>query len=101
MGCFHLVVMGWLLFRVSGMEHFEEYVRGMLELSWGTRLHVVYYAVLALAVATHLTSWDAFTSARRFFLSRPLPLQACVYAGLILAYSAATLGAPAFIYFQF
>ena len=101
LGCFHLVVFGWLLFRVTSMDNFLEYVDGLLAASGGTRLHPAYYAVLGLGVVTHLLSWDRAAGLRQRFQAQPLPVQAGLYAILLLAFCGATLEAPSFIYFQF
>jgi hypothetical protein len=99
--CFHLVVFGWLLFRVENMGDFAVYARGLLELDGGTRLAPLYYAVLALGVALHLwpSRWYARLQAR--FLAQPVVVQAAAYAAGLLVFLSATVGAPAFIYFQF
>ena len=83
------------------MENFLEYGRGLVAFSGGTRLHLSFYAVLALGSITHVVSWDRVAPLRAWFTALPLPLQAAVYAGLLLALCGATIGAPAFIYFQF
>jgi D-alanyl-lipoteichoic acid acyltransferase DltB (MBOAT superfamily) len=101
LGCFHLVVFGWLLFRVTSMENFIEYLEGLLAASGGTRLHPAYYAILGLGVVTHLLSWERAAGLRQRFQAQPVPVQAGFYAILLLAFCGATLGAPSFIYFQF
>ena len=100
-GCFHLVVFGWLLFRVTSMENFVDYGLGLLQFSGGTRLNLSFYAVLTLAAVAHCLDWNRFEVWRSRFFALPLPLQAVVFGGLILGFCGATLGAPSFIYFQF
>jgi alginate O-acetyltransferase complex protein AlgI len=99
--CFHLVLGGWLLFRVTGMENLTQYLHGLTEFTTGTRLHPGYYAILFLGLATHFlpVDWASRLGAR--FEVMPTFVRAGVYAGLILAFCGVTLESPSFIYFQF
>jgi alginate O-acetyltransferase complex protein AlgI len=99
--CFHLVLGGWLLFRVSSLEHLGEYVRGLAALSGGTQLSAGYFAVLAGAFAAHFSSQDGLLGLARRVASWPAPFQGALYAALVLGFCALTMQAPAFIYFQF
>ncbi len=99
--CFHLVVVGWLLFRVSGMENLTQYLNGLGQWTGGSELSKLFYCVLALGLATHFlpAKWgDGF--GKRIERS-PIPLQAAFYAGVILFLCGISMQAPAFIYFQF
>jgi len=100
-GCFHLVVFGWLLFRVRDWDHFVEYTRGALAGTGGTSLEPVYYALLALGVVTHVTPREWVTLGRVQIARQPLAVQGAVYAALLTMFVGLSLGAPAFIYFQF
>jgi len=99
--CFHLVLGGWLLFRVTGMENLTQYVQGLEELSGGTRLHPGFYGVLLLGLATHFlpVGWAGRMADR--FEVLPVFARAGIYTGLILAFCGVTLESPSFIYFQF
>ncbi len=99
--CFHLVLFGWLLFRVTSLENLSEYLRGLAAFTGGTRLSPHYFAILLLGVALHATSQVRIDALGRRFQQLPAAVQGAVYAGLVLLFSAATIDAPSFIYFQF
>jgi len=99
--CFHLVLFGWLLFRVTGFTNLADYLRGFAELSGGTRLHPLFFGVLGLATLVHFTPQGLFAALGKRVQALPAPLQGGLYAGLILMFSAATIEGPTFIYFQF
>lgn len=99
--CFHVIVFGWLLFRVQDWQGFIEYVRGLTRLTVGTQLHTIFYCVLALAIVAHVVPKTRVDELLAQFIRLPVPAQACVYAGLLLLFCGLTLEAPSFIYFQF
>ena len=99
--CFHLVLFGWLLFRVTDMRNFLDFTGGLAELSGGTRLSPLFFAVLAAAAVLHALPQDGLSRLGRRVQALPAPLQGALYAGMILFFSAVTIQAPAFIYFQF
>jgi alginate O-acetyltransferase complex protein AlgI len=99
--CFHLVLGGWLLFRVSSLEHLGEYVRGLVAFTGGTQLSLGYFAVLVGAFAAHFSSQDGLLGLARRVASWPAPVQGALYAAMVLGFCALTMQAPAFIYFQF
>jgi alginate O-acetyltransferase complex protein AlgI len=101
LACFHLVVFGWLLFRIESMGDLATYLRGLLDLSGGTQLAPLFYLVLSLGVALHLWPSRWYDQLEAIFLARPVGLQAAAYAAGLLVFLGATVGAPAFIYFQF
>jgi alginate O-acetyltransferase complex protein AlgI len=100
--CFHLVLFGWLLFRVSSLEHLSEYLT-----AFATPLDTVQARPLALvllgaAALAHCLPRPAVDGLQRSFASRvPVPVQAAVYAALVIVLVGATLDTAAFIYFQF
>jgi alginate O-acetyltransferase complex protein AlgI len=98
---FHLVLVSWLLFRVSGWDNFVAYVRGLAQLTWDSQLSGLYVAVLATAAALHFVPQDRLARLGERFTGLPAPLQASAYAGLMLLFVTVSFGAPAFIYFQF
>ena len=99
--CFQLVAFGWLFFRVSTIDILEDYLRGLLTLSGGTKLHFLFYFVLLIAVATHTISSRFLSNLKQSFLVQPVPIQAFCYTILLLTFGGAALGSPQFIYFQF
>ncbi len=101
LGTFHLVLFGWLLFRVTGWENFVQYLGGMVELSSGTRLHPYLGVVLGLAVLAHVCPQGRIEALGERFRGLPSPLQGAVYAASILLFCGLSIDSPAFIYFQF
>jgi D-alanyl-lipoteichoic acid acyltransferase DltB (MBOAT superfamily) len=98
---FHLVLVGWLLFRVHDMGHFVEFVKGLARFTMGTRMQPLYFAILLIAMVLHFVPKDATSRVLERVPKLPVPVQAAGYAGCILVFWALSLGAPAFIYFQF
>lgn len=99
--CFHLVLGGWLLFRVTGWDNLVDFVQGWGRFDLGLGLDPLFLLVLAAAATVHLypNAWvDRFGDR---FRRLPSPIQGAVYAALILALCGATLKSPSFIYFQF
>ena len=98
---YHLVVFGWLLFRVTGWQQFQDFVAGLARLRFGTALHPWLYFTLTIAALGHFGSRARLEKlGDRFRAWHPL-LQGGVYAGAILVFCAATIDGPGFIYFQF
>jgi D-alanyl-lipoteichoic acid acyltransferase DltB (MBOAT superfamily) len=100
-GCFHLIALGWLLFRVQDMQNFIDYLYGLLKVTGGTKLSDVFYVILGLAVVTHILPMRQIETAGAWLLARPVPVQAALYATLLLLFCGLTFEAPSFIYFQF
>jgi D-alanyl-lipoteichoic acid acyltransferase DltB (MBOAT superfamily) len=100
-GCFHLIVFGWLLFRVQDMENFLDFLRGWSHFTGGTRLSPAFYLVLGAGIVFHLIPAKTIDPVSRWWIMRPVPVQAAAYAALLLLYAGVTLEAPSFIYFQF
>jgi alginate O-acetyltransferase complex protein AlgI len=98
---FHLVVFGWLLFRVTGWRNFTDYLSGLARLELSTALHPYLYAVLALAVALHLIPSTSLEAWAERFRRLPTVIQGATYALAVLVFCGATVDSPAFIYFQF
>jgi len=99
--CFHLIVFSWLLFRIGHWALLVDYLKGLFSLGGSSVLHPVFYMVLAAAFVSHWVpqEWQARYIGR--FARLPAAIQAAAYAVLILVFSGFSLGAPAFIYFQF
>src|SRR5690606_40783719 len=50
---FHLVVFGWLIFRVDNMQILSDYLAGLGELTVGSVLSAPFFAILAVAFVSH------------------------------------------------
>ncbi len=99
---FHLIVFSWLLFRISDMSTFVEYVSGLFQMSGGTVLNPLLYTVLFIAAISHFSSKDfTYDVVIRHFNKWLLPVKAIVYSLAIMLFVGASIGTPAFIYFQF
>ncbi len=99
--CFHLVVLGWLLFRATDLANLAVYVEGLARFTGGTELHPYFYVVLAAAALAHLGPRALVDALGARVQRLPRPAQGALYAGAILLLCGATISAPAFIYFQF
>ena len=100
-GCFHLIAFGWLLFRAQDMQKFADYVQGLLSFTGGTQLSDVFYLVLGGAIVTHIVPMRHIETLNAWLVARPVPVQAALYATLLLLFCGLTFEAPSFIYFQF
>jgi D-alanyl-lipoteichoic acid acyltransferase DltB (MBOAT superfamily) len=98
---FHLVLLGWLLFRAQDLATLSAYARGLLTLDLGFRLSPWYLLILALAVFAHYSSRELLERWSARFLRLPEPLQGAAYAGTLLLLCGLSAGGPSFIYFQF
>ena len=99
--CFHLIVFGWLLFRVQDLPNFIQYLEGLVKNGMGTQIHGLFYGVLVMAIVLHVTPIERWKRLEARFLSFPVPVQAGAYALLLVLYCGLTVESPAFIYFQF
>ncbi len=99
--CFHVIVFGWLLFRVQDWQGFVLYMKGFAKMTMGTQLHPLFYSVLGLAIVIHVVPKSYVDKVLVRLTFMPIPAQACVYACLLLFFCGLTLEAPSFIYFQF
>ncbi len=99
---FHLVVFGWLLFRVTDMSDFSEYVAGLLSISGGSQLSSIVYAVLLLGFCMHLLPKVKLAGlSEKYFDTLPIFFRAGVFSGAIFLLIGLSVNAPVFIYFQF
>lgn len=99
---FHLIVFSWLLFRVSSMENFNEYITGIFKFESGTSLHPLLFIILGFAALIHFAPREHFKDAiTKHFHTYALPIKTSVYVGLLFVFIGASIGTPAFIYFQF
>jgi D-alanyl-lipoteichoic acid acyltransferase DltB (MBOAT superfamily) len=99
--CFHLIVLGWLLFRVQDFPNLVQYIESLARNGMGTQFHGLFYMILGLAITLHIVPMEKWKEIEAGFLRFPVPLQAGAYALLLILYCGFTLESPAFIYFQF
>ena len=99
--CFHLIVLGWLLFRVQDLTNFAQYVEGLVKNGMGTQFHGLFYIILGLAIVLHIAPMKNWKEIEAQFLRLPVTVQAGAYALLLVLYCGFTLESPTFIYFQF
>jgi len=98
---FHLVVAGWLLFRIAHWGDFVTYVSGLARLTGGTSIRPLFYVILAGCFLVHFLPRELSERNVARLAAAPRLIQAGVYAALTVLFVGASLGAPAFIYFQF
>lgn len=98
---FHLVLFGWLLFRVTSWANFTDFAGGVASGGFHTQLHPLFFLILGLAVIAHVTPQGFVEKVGDRFRRLPAPLQGGFYAGAIYMFCAATIDSPSFIYFQF
>lgn len=98
---FHLVLGGWLLFRVQNMAQLAEFLTGVARLDFTSRLPALYVLVLGLAAALHVLPPNLISQPRTRLTLTPAPIQAAVYTVMLLALCGAAMSTPSFIYFQF
>jgi alginate O-acetyltransferase complex protein AlgI len=99
--CFHLVVFGWLLFRVQDMETFLQYINGILKIEIGSVFHPFFYFILFCSIIFHLFPKRLISKLQHLIIQQNSFVQATLYSLLLIFFSGMTLGAPNFIYFQF
>jgi len=99
--CFHLIVFSWLLFRIGSIDKLLAYIGGILRFDSGTAIQPLFYIILLGAALVHFTPKYRIDALLDAITYRPPSIQAGLYASLILLFIGVSLGAPAFIYFQF
>jgi D-alanyl-lipoteichoic acid acyltransferase DltB (MBOAT superfamily) len=98
---FHLVLFGWLLFRVSDMEQLGAYLAGLVQFSGGSVVHPAALALLAAAALAHFTTPALVQSVQQRWSRLPEFLQGAGYAAAIVVLCGVSVDAAVFIYFQF
>ncbi|MFL1484682.1 MBOAT family O-acyltransferase [Marinobacter sp. LN3S78] len=100
---FHLILFGWLLFRVQDMQTFTEFVAGFLKFDFDwTVLSWYCYALLIVAFVWHFIPQRVLRERlRAFYLNLPVPFQAVGYSLLLVVFSGLSFDTPEFLYFQF
>jgi hypothetical protein len=100
--CFHLVLGGWLLFRVQSLDDLYVFITGMTS-GWAiaSQRSSLFLMILALAAIIHFTPRRLSESWRGKIAVSPAPALGFVYAAALLVFTAATTSTPNFIYFQF
>ena len=102
---FHLVLIGWLLFRVPRLADlavwWDVLSAGASGGGWGPTLDPAFAGLVAASAAAHLIPKAAAERGRAAVAGLPAPISGAVAAGLLVILLAGTIGSPAFIYFQF
>ncbi|QDU86288.1 Peptidoglycan O-acetyltransferase [Planctomycetes bacterium Pla163] len=98
---FHLVLFGWLLFRVRDMDHFAEFVGAFTSFSGGSVIHPAAVGLLGLAAFVHFTPRAAADELWKRWAHLPEVAQAAGYALAIVVLCGVSVDAAVFIYFQF
>lgn len=100
---FHLVLFGWLLFRVSDMSVFNSFVDRILLFDFtGSVLSWYFYGLLTVAYIWHfIPPKMAKDGLRNFYVRMPVPIQAAGYATLLVVFAGLSFDTPEFLYFQF
>lgn len=101
--CFHLVLMGWLLFRIESLAFLSDIASAFLSGDWlPVRASPLFVAILFLATLEHLIAPLRLAQLRTSLAVRlPSPVLGLAYAMAILVLVGATVDAPSFLYFQF
>ena len=98
---FHMVCLGWLLFRVPNMETFMAYFTGLFSFQNGEMVTLPFIILLALGLGLHYIPQIKVAALQQRFVRLPVTAQALVYFILLLSYVGVTQQSPSFIYFQF
>ena len=101
--CFHLVLVGWLFFRVDSMNAIILFARQVIY-GWSFPVHAsgLFLAVLGLACMDHLLSPRVlFRIRQQLSANLPAPMLGLGYAVTLLILLASSVDTPAFLYFQF
>jgi len=98
---FHLILFGWLLFRISSMSMFQEFMAQLGTFSFRTSFSALFYGLLLLGIGMHAIPKHFVQQSRQRIAATPTPLFSGYIAALLLLLWGCSLGAPAFIYFQF
>jgi len=100
--CFHLVLFGWLLFRVESLSDLGPYLSNLFAFSGESRAHPMAIALLGAAAAAHIVPRDLLDRLQhRLAGDVPAVVQGALYAAAIVLFAGASLDTAAFIYFQF
>jgi len=99
---FHLVVFGWLLFRVSDVNNFTAYITGLFEFSGGSAVSSLVYMLLLASAFMHFVPkiWHE-NLIGRVIDHQGLWVRSTIYSLMLFVFIGASIGAPSFIYFQF
>ncbi|MGI9286670.1 MAG: MBOAT family O-acyltransferase [Pseudomonadales bacterium] len=95
---FHLVVFGWLLFRVTSMDNFLEYSATLLSFSTGISLSPLFFFILLVASVSHFIDFNRIQECVGRF---PILLRSIAYTSVLLLVLSFSVEDAAFIYFQF
>ena len=99
--CFHLITFSWLLFRIDNFESLSVYISGLIDGSFTSVIHPLYYLILFFAAATHFMPTKYIDSILDNFVKLPVMIQASGYTLLLFIFIGFSVDSPTFIYFQF
>ena len=99
---FHLIVFSWLLFRVSDMGVFVDYVSGLTSLTYGTQFSLLSYFILSIIAVAHFVPKSLIhDTIKNLMLNRSSLTLASIYACLLFLFAGTSINTSAFIYFRF
>lgn len=98
---YHLVLLSWLLFRISDIETLQDFISSFMNLTFNYDLPDVYLLILSLAAVSHFLPQRLNSWLQEAFAGLPSPVIGLVMSLLTILFCACTLSSPAFIYFQF
>ncbi|MEO1525547.1 MAG: MBOAT family protein [Planctomycetota bacterium] len=101
--CFHLVLFGWLLFRIESIEDIGHFASALVYGEWlPVRASLLFLGVLFVASIEHWIQPERLAQIRTTLAAKtPSPVLGFAYAMTILVLVGATVEAPSFLYFQF
>ena len=102
-GFFHLVVLGWVMFRAQGIDDFGAYVGGIADLGSSSIVTIPAALMIAAVVGAQLLPSGPLERIQHWFETRrPLVLAGGLAAVIVIVASTIpSQGVPPFIYFQF
>lgn len=100
---FHLIVFGWLLFRVPDLATFNTYMKGLLAFNFdNTQLSGLFFCMLFISFFWHWFPAEKLRiPLRDLLIHKPIWLQAGCYAVLLFIFAGMSVDTPQFLYFQF
>ncbi|MEL6108805.1 MAG: MBOAT family O-acyltransferase [Planctomycetota bacterium] len=101
--CFHLVLLGWLLFRIESLSSLSDFGSSLISGNWlPGRASYLFMGILILASMEHFVQPERLAQLRTTLAAKvPSPVLGFAYAMILLLLVGATVDAPSFLYFQF
>lgn len=98
---FHLTLVGWLLFRVTDMKNFSQYVAGLSNLTSGVSFSGLFFLTLLVGFFLHFSPIVLKEKFYLVFSWMPRWVQSGALAGFMMLLLGYSVSESAFIYFQF